>query len=289
MKSFRHIISILAFLAYAMLLSGQERVNIYPADSSLDNVTLEIYAADNPKAAVVVCPGGSYCWLDYEGEGVEVAKFLQQNDISAFVLRYRVAGWWAWFTHYRALFRGNIAPDMYNDGQMALQWVVANASRYGINPSTIGIIGFSAGGHMAMSQALYPGKVRPSFVAPIYPVVTMSADCVHKRSRRGLLGEHRTRTVERMNQWSLEKQVTKDCPPTFLVNCMDDPVVDYRNSVLLDSALTAAGVEHVYIQYKTGGHGFGVSEKKGSEECRTWKYRFLKWMEETITKTIEKR
>lgn len=282
MKPLRHILSLFLLFSVAISAIGQERVCIYPEDSSLNNVTLEIYAADNPKAAVVVCPGGSYCWLDYEGEGVEVAKFLQLNGISAFVLRYRVAGWWAWFTHYRALFRGNVAPDMYNDGQQALQWVASNASRYGIPPSKIGIIGFSAGGHMAMSQAVYPGEVRPAFAAPIYPVVTMTEDCVHKRSRRGLLGECRTRTRERMEMWSLEKHVTKQCPPIFLVNCVDDPVVDYRNSVLLDSALTAAGVDHLYIQYKTGGHGFGVSETKGSDECRPWKYRFLEWLGKTL-------
>lgn len=257
---------------------AQERVSIYPEDSLLSNVTLEIYAAPNPKAAVVVCPGGSYCWLDYQGEGVEVAKFLQQNGISAFVLRYRVAGWWAWATHYRLFTRGHLAPDMYNDGQRALQWVAENASRYGIRPSTIGIIGFSAGGHMAMSQAVYPGKVSPAFAAPIYPVVTMIDKCVHNRSRRGLLGERRTRTAKRMDCWSLEKHVTKDCPPIFLVNCVDDPVVDYRNSVLLDSALTAVGVDHLYIQYKTGGHGFGVSEIKGTPESRPWKYRLLEWI-----------
>lgn len=278
----RHIFTILVLLLSALSAVGQERVCIYPSDSSLGGVTLEVYAAENPKAAVVVCPGGSYCWLDYEGEGVEVAKFLQYNGISAFVLRYRVAGWWAWATHYRVLLRGNIAPDMYNDGQRALQWVSANASRYGIRPSTIGIMGFSAGGHLAMSQAVYPGEVKPAFAAPIYPVVTMKEDCVHKRSRRGLLGESRTRTEERMERWSLERHITKDCPPVFLVNCVDDPVVDYRNSVLLDSALTAVGVRHQYIQYKTGGHGFGVNDTKGSEECRPWKYRFLDWLFENL-------
>ena len=270
------------FLVLSSFAASQDRVSVYPADSSLGRVTLEVYAAEQPKAAVVVCPGGSYCWLDYDGEGVEVAKFLQQNGITAFVLRYRVAGWWAWFSHSRILVRGNIAPDMYNDGQAALRWVAAHASRYGIRPSTIGIMGFSAGGHLAMSQAVIPGAMRPAFVAPIYPVVTMTEPCVHKRSRRGLLGERRTRTVERMDRWSLERHVTNDCPPVFLVNCIDDPVVEYHNSVLLDSALTAAGVEHTYIQYKTGGHGFGVSDSKGTPECRPWKYRFLEWIDKLV-------
>jgi acetyl esterase/lipase len=79
-------------------------------------------------------------------------------------------------------------------------------------------------------------------------------------------------------QLSLERHVPADCPPVFLVNCIDDPIVDYRNAVLLDSALTAMNVPHLYFQYQTGGHGFGVSEDKGSEECRQWKEKFLEWL-----------
>lgn len=77
---------------------------------------------------------------------------------------------------------------------------------------------------------------------------------------------------------SLEKHVPADCPPVFLINCKDDPIVDYRNSELLDSALTARRVNHVYIQYQTGGHGFGASTTKGTAECRQWKDRFLQWL-----------
>ena len=77
---------------------------------------------------------------------------------------------------------------------------------------------------------------------------------------------------------SLEKQITPDCPPVFLVNCVDDPVVKYQNSELLDSALTANHVPHRYIQYKTGGHGFGASDTKGTAECRQWKKEFLQWI-----------
>ena len=84
-------------------------------------------------------------------------------------------------------------------------------------------------------------------------------------------------------QWrdslSLEKHVSPDCPPVFLVNCQDDPIVKYHNSELLDSALTANHVPHRYIQYKTGGHGFGASDTKGTEECRQWKQEFLEWIQ----------
>ena len=106
----------------------------------------------------------------------------------------------------------------------------------------------------------------------------MTEECVHKRSRRGLLGDSRTGNEALRDSLSLERHVPTDCPPVFLVNCVDDPVVDYRNSVLLDSALTAAGVNHRYVQFHTGGHGFGASERKGTAECRQWKGMFLEWI-----------
>jgi acetyl esterase/lipase len=77
---------------------------------------------------------------------------------------------------------------------------------------------------------------------------------------------------------SIERHITSSCPPVFLVNCMDDPVVKYQNSELLDSALTANNVPHTYIQYRTGGHGFGASETKGTDESRQWKKAFLQWI-----------
>ena len=110
----------------------------------------------------------------------------------------------------------------------------------------------------------------------------MTDKCVHKRSRRGLLGDSKTGNTDLKELLSLEKHVPADCPPVFLVNCTDDPIVDYRNSELLDSALTAKAVPHRYIQYKTGGHGFGASDTKGTPECRQWKQQFLKWLKTII-------
>lgn len=237
--------------------------------------TLECYDAEQPIATVVVCPGGSYSWLDYKVEGVEVAQWLQAHGISAYVLRYRVQGWWAWATHYRLIFRGNRYPDPLRDAEAALDWLTANADSLGINPSSIGIMGFSAGGHLAMLST-YTRK--PAFVAPIYPVVTMRQECCHTRSRRALLGEYGKYSHAMRDSLSLEEHVRPSCPPVFLVNCVDDPIVDYRNSVLLDSALTANHIPHRYIQYQTGGHGFGMNDTKGTPECRPWKEEFLKWL-----------
>jgi acetyl esterase/lipase len=228
---------------------------------------------------VVVCPGGSYFWHDMETEGHDVARWLQRHGIAAFVLRYRTAYVPAFMFHHRMLFCGNRYPDPQDDLRQALRHVRANAAGYGVNPDSIGVMGFSAGGHLVMSAAeLFPKEERPAFVAPIYPVVSMTAECTHRRSRRGLLGDSRTGNTELCDLLSLERHVPKDCPPVFLVNCKDDPVVDYRNSVLLDSALTAQGIAHKYIQYSTGGHGFGASDTKGTAECRQWKTAFLDWL-----------
>lgn len=251
-------------------------------------------ADENPDGkAIIVCPGGSYYWLDKKVEGDSVAMWLRDQGITTFVLHYRTAGVPAFAWRYRYLFRGYQYPDMQTDAQRALQWVREHAEEYHINPEKVGMLGFSAGGHLVLSAAFFKDhdylkqvgvvtetSLQPAFVASLYPVVTMAEDCVHKRSRRGLLGDTRVNDAKLQDSLSLERHVPKDCPPIFLVNCVDDPVVDYRNSVLLDEALTAAGVNHRYIQYATGGHGFGMSNYKGSAECHAWKEEFVKWLKE---------
>lgn len=266
----RRLLTIVLLLTAANIAAAQTIVRL-PGTKA----TLECYGAEKPMAAVVVCPGGSYSWLDYQVEGVEVAQWLQSHGIAAYVLRYRVQGWLAWATHYRYFLRGHRYPDPLHDAEAALDWLHSNADSLGIDTARIGIMGFSAGGHLSMLSTY---TRRPAFVAPIYPVVTMRQDCVHGRSRRALLGEYGRFKQHMRDSLSLEEHVRPDCPPVFLVNCVDDPVVDYRNSVLLDSALTANSVPHRYIQYRTGGHGFGMSDTRGTAECRPWKEEFLKWL-----------
>ena len=230
--------------------------------------------------AVIVCPGGSYSWLDYNTEGTMVAQWLCQNGIAAFVLRYPVQGKFQYVTHSRLLFGGHKHPDMIHDLQRAIVHVREHATEYRINPHRVGAMGFSAGGHLVMSAAEFftSQADRPDFVAPIYPVVSMSAKATHKRSRRALLGETGKRNSVLRDSLSLEKHVPADCPPVFLVNCLDDHVVKPQNAILLDSALTARGIPHRYLQYHTGGHGFGASDTKGTAESRQWRAEFLKWL-----------
>ena len=255
-------------------------VNIWEGLDVGTNVEMTPYLVSGTgNKAVVVCPGGSYFWHDMETEGHMVARWLQQNGISAFVLRYRTASTPAFITRFRFLFRGNRYPDPQDDLRQALFYVRKHAKEYGVDAKKVGAMGFSAGGHLVMSAAeWFSPQERPAFVAPVYPVVTMTQSCVHKRSRRALMGENRVKDERLRDSLSLEQHVPNDCPPVFLVNCKDDPVVDYRNSVLLDSALQARHVPHVYLQYQTGGHGFGASDTKGTPECRQWRQAFLEWI-----------
>ncbi len=264
------------------VLSARAAVNIWEGVPNHTAVELTPYVAPGEgNMAVIVCPGGSYFWHDINVEGHDVARWLLSNGISAFVLKYRTAGPMAFVTHYRLLWHGNRYPDPQDDLLQALRYVRRHAVEYGIDSTAVGAMGFSAGGHLVMSAAeLFQPDQRPAFVVPVYPVVTMTHECVHKRSRRGLLGDSRAGDEALRDLLSLERHVPRDCPPVFLVNCKDDPVVDYRNSVLLDSALTAQGVDHVYIQYATGGHGFGASDTKGTSECRQWKAAFINWIKQ---------
>lgn len=255
-------------------------------------VSLYAYIPEHSNTvSIIICPGGSYHWLDSYGEGFNVAEWLCSQGITAFVLLYRTAGCAEIAWHTRILFRGKRHPDMICDAQRAIKYVRENATEYGIDPGKVGIMGFSAGGHLAMSTACFCGtdfqtaslnvdrnSLRPEFVAAIYPVVTMRSPFVHKRSRRGILGDNRITNKAMQDSLSIELHIPSDCPPVFIINCHDDPVVPYQNSELLDAALSKNNIPHKYIQYETGRHGFGVSDYYGSPECREWKDEFIDWL-----------
>ena len=256
-------------------------------------VALYAYKPDKPNGiSIIVCPGGSYYWHDKENEGELVAEWLRSKGITAFVLTYRVAGAAEIAFHTRLIFRGKRHPDMITDAQRALQYVQEHAPEYQLDPSRIGMMGFSAGGHLVMSAACFSStnflqlsgietdaNLRPAFVAAVYPVVTMQPPYVHKRSRRGILGDSWVGRKTMRDSLSLEMHIPDNCPPVFLINCVDDPVVPYQNSILLDSALTQKGIPHEYIRYEQGKHGFGASDYYGSQECREWRNEFLRWLE----------
>ena len=259
-------------------------------------VTLTPYLPEHNRlgAAVIVCPGGSYFWLDNKSEGDAVGRWLASNGIAAFVLKYRTGSIGGFIHHWRAPFGGAQHPAMIQDLQRSIAIVRENAPAWNINPSRIGAMGFSAGGHLVMLSAIFSEtdftaargtktavSLAPDFVVPVYPVVTLThPKYTHKRSRRGLLGEKGMRDMAMRDSLSLENHVSAALPPVFLINCVDDPIVKYQNSEILADALEKAGARYRYIQYKTGGHGFGATDHKGTPECRQWRSEFLAWLDE---------
>ncbi|MDL2231541.1 alpha/beta hydrolase [Porphyromonadaceae bacterium OttesenSCG-928-L07] len=282
-------------LFYPRSLYSHEGIKIWDGtDEKAKRVTLTAFLPEegDRNTAVIICPGGSYFWLDYETEGVKVAHWLKESGIAAFVLKYRTAGVPAFVSGFRNLWPGNQHPDMIRDLQRSIQVVRERSEEFNIHHEQLGVMGFSAGGHLVMTSAIYHRtnflselnitptcSLRPDFVASIYPVVTLSNESyVHKRSRKGLLGEKNMSDKRLCDSLSLEMNIPEDCPPVFLLHCEDDPIVKYQNSVLLDSALTAKNITHEFVLYKTGGHGFGADHNKGTEECRVWKESFLNWL-----------
>ena len=270
---------ILSLTVFPVLCFAQGTVNIWEGKSAEKVELLTFLLSGNDNPAVIICPGGSYFWHDMTNEGVSVAKWLNGLGFSAFVLKYRTAGTPAFITHYRYLFRGNRYPDPQEDLAQTIRLLRNRADAFGISKHNLGVFGFSAGGHLALSMMnhLKHSGEGPDFMVAVYPVVSMVEPCTHKRSRRALLGDDDKNDRALRNLLSIEKHINSNAPPVFIVNCKDDPIVDCHNSELLDSALNACGIKHKYIQYETGGHGFGASNVKGSKECRQWKYEFFEW------------
>ena len=248
--------------------SKPAKLYAYPADKS-----------DNTGVVVLIFPGGSYNHtMGIATEGFGVAEWLNSQGINAFVVRYRT---------------GNLGyhhPAMIQDAQYAIHYVRQHAKEYGINPDKLGVMGFSAGGHLVTMCGAFHREnylqelginddisLKPDFVVPIYPVVSMQDEIVHKRSRRNLLTCRYT--PEEKAKFSMELSIPQDMPPVFLVTAKDDPVVNYQNSVRLDRSLTKAQVKHKFLLYETGGHGYGADEKLAPEAGK-WKYEFIKWLKD---------
>jgi acetyl esterase/lipase len=240
--------------------------------------SLTVYMPPEDKAsgaAVIICPGGGYQILAIDHEGYDVAQWFNEQGIAAFVLKYRLP-------NDEAMEQKEIVPIL--DLQQAIRTVRRQAPEWGINQDQIGVMGFSAGGHLASTGATHYSdniggiddetSLRPDFSVLIYPVITFQPDFYHQGSREALIGPDASH--EMVERFSNHLRVTDDTPPTFLIHASDDLVVPVENSINYYLALRENGVPAEMHIYETGGHGFGMAE--GQEHLSTWLDEFRLWL-----------
>ena len=238
--------------------------------------TLETYLPGPGKAtgtSVVICPGGGYSYSSYSHEGSDVAKKLNELGVTAFVLKYRIPD-------DAVMDNKTIAP--LQDAQQAIKYVRENASKWSLKPDRIGILGFSAGGHLASTAGthFYQSSIenkngtslRPDFMILVYPVISFNDNIAHRGSKENLLGKNAS--VSEVDLYSNELQVRPDTPPSFLVHASDDNSVSPINSVRFYEACIKNKVPAEMHLYKGGGHGFGLinptTSEKWMDSCTAW-------------------
>jgi acetyl esterase/lipase len=243
---------------------------------TVPTITAFFPAKDNANGtAVIICPGGGYSYLVMNQEGTEIAEAFTKKGVAAFVLKYRLP-------NDKIMPNKTIGP--LQDAQQAIKLVRERAGEWDIDTAKIGIIGFSAGGHLAATASThFTDKVidnknntslRPDFSILVYPVISFSDSLAHKGSRRALLGRD-TASVMRTDFYSNEKQVTASTPPTFLLHASDDKVVSVGNSISYYQSLIRSGVKAELHVYYAGGHGFGLHNKTTPDQ---WWERCMNWM-----------
>jgi acetyl esterase/lipase len=279
--------SALAFFAFVVVSAAsfaEESALLWPdgapgavGNEDADRPSLWIYPAERDKAngaGVVICPGGGYGILAVDHEGTQVARFLNRLGVTAFVLKYRLAPRY----HH---------PAPMQDVQRALQYVRSHADEFKIVPHRIGVMGFSAGGHLASTAATHVLDAqpdsddpiervssRPDFAVLAYPVITMTQDFGHAGSKRNLLGENPSDELSKL--MSNELQVTNRTPPTFLFHTGDDTGVPVENSIAFYAACRRNKVPAELHVYQLGPHGVGLAP--GDAALNTWKDRLADWL-----------
>jgi acetyl esterase/lipase len=278
-------------LMFAMTVKAQQIIDLYPdkipgskptgilevnTSGMYRGVTkpnLEIYLPEKEKAtgtAVVICPGGGYSVIVFQGEGVATAKEFARNGVAAFVLKYRLPD-------DSSMLDKKIGP--LQDAQQAIKIVRENAAQWGIDSNKIGIMGFSAGGHLASTEATHFKKsliensnntsLRPDFQILVYPVISMQDNLTHPDSRSKLLGKNPSK--EMVDQFSNELQADENTPPAYITHAADDNVVDVDNSIEYFEKLRHNNVPVEMHIYPKGGHGF-IFRHEG------WMTPIFKWL-----------
>jgi len=254
---------------------GPEKIsNGFISNVSEPTLTMVGPAVDHPNGtAVIICPGGGYVLTATAREGDQYATWLSTLGVTSFVLKYRMQEY------------GHPAP--LQDVLRAVRMLRSRAAEFGIRPDRIGVMGSSAGGHLAASAgtlfdnpagrtgaALDSVSARPDFLMLMYPVITMQDPAAHAGSRSALLG--RAPSAELLNLMSLEKQVTPATPPTLLIHTQADTAVPVENSILFYQALTRNKVPAEMYLLEHGGHGMGMRDGLGTSSL--WPRRAEEWL-----------
>ncbi|SFU29325.1 Acetyl esterase/lipase [Pustulibacterium marinum] len=245
--------------------------------------TIEVFLP-TPRTAtgtgVLICPGGGYAGLAYDWEGTDIAKWLNSKGIAAFVLKYRLPSDASVKTTYKAPLQ---------DAQRAMRYIKSNKDQFHLKDGQIGVMGFSAGGHVASTLGtLYNKEVytpkdsidnisaKPDFLALIYPVISMQQGVTHQGSKDQLLGKNPSKIVT--DEFSNELNVNTETSPTFLIHSTDDGAVPVQNSLRFYQALIANKVPAAMHIFPTGGHGYGLGlENKATQQ---WTSLFETWITE---------
>lgn len=297
----KYFTSLLMILMCTANLNAQEIIKLYPgvipgskptpADfketapvgddgiiriSKVSEPTLTVFLPSKEKAtgaAVIICPGGGYGILAINHEGYNVAKRFNEIGVAAFVLKYRLP-------NDAIMVDKSFGPLM--DAEQAIYLVRGQAKKWNVDPAKIGIMGFSAGGHLASTLTVHYDDVkienkeklslRPDFSILIYPVISF-IESPHTGSANNLAGANATQAQK--EYFSNERHVTPQTPPTFLVHANDDNGVPVQNSIIFNQALVANKVKSEMHLYQGGGHGFGLNNKTTSDD---WFERLTNWM-----------
>jgi acetyl esterase/lipase len=257
---------------------GENSATSWGAVSHVATPQLSVFKPEAPNGgAVLIVPGGGYRTISVGGEGYSAAKWLNDRGYTAFILTYRLPGE-GW---------NDGAKVSIDDAQRALRLIRANASNYGIDKGRVGILGFSAGGHLAGLTASRFGdsyyepvdKVdtnsdRPDWAALVYPVITLETPFTKTSTHRQVIGRGSDPALE--NEWSVQTEVNGRMPPVFLVHAEDDPIVNIHQSEIMVAACKHAKVPVDFLRLPTGGHGFAMG--RAGTASIDWSKSFDKWL-----------
>lgn len=252
-----------------------KEVNTFLLGTSRPTMSVYVPKSSVPTPAVIIFPGGSYRGTSIMKEGYAVAEAFNKMGVAAFVVKYRTP-------NPKHMTNRTTAP--LQDAQQAMRLVRSRAAEWNLDAKRIGIVGFSAGGHLAATAAMkfdqpvIPGSktetLRPDFVVLAYPVISMSDDLTHSLSRTNLLGE--APSADLVRAYSMELNVNEKSAPVFLMHAADDKTVKVANSIRFFEALQAKGISTELHVYPKGGHGFGLDNATTTDR---WIERVQSWLE----------